>query len=147
MPALLAASWFVPLLTAVGAGTSLATTGYELASQPGSSQPTAAANNTAAQQAAAQKAQQTAAILAQSGNTQAQTGGSLTPESFATVSAKSAGAPSDLNSIMQFLAGNGGSGGGSSAPVSGGITTPNSGGPQSGDPNNLQNLSDLLKAA
>jgi hypothetical protein len=143
MPALLAVPWLVPLLTGVGAATSLGTTAYQLSQGGGSSGPSAAQlqqqQAQQAQQTAAQKAQQQAAVLAQQGNTQASTGGSLTPESFLTTSAKNAGTPSDLNSIMQFLGG-----GGSNAPISGGTTTPNSSQPQD---NNLQTLSDLLKAA
>lgn len=141
MPALLAVPWLVPLLTGVSAAAGLGTTAYQLTQGGGSSsssqQQTAA--KTAQQQAAAQKAQQQAAILSQQGNTQAQTGGSLTPTAFLTQSAKNAGVPSDLNSIMQSLGG-----GGSNAPISGGTTTPNS--DQQGG-NNLQQLSDLLKAA
>lgn len=144
MPALLAVPWLVPLLTGVGAATSLGTTAYQLSQGGGGSSSSQQQQQLAAQQkaqAAAQKAQQQAAVIAQQGNTQASTGGSLTPTSFLTTSAKNAGAPSDLNSIMQYLAGKGGS---PDAPISGGTTTPNSNQPQDG---NLQQLSDLLKAA
>jgi hypothetical protein len=126
----------VPLLTGIGAAGTIGTTAYQLASG-GASTPKTTTTNTAANQAALD-AQRKAALLAQSGNTQSQTGGSLTPTAFAATSAKAAGVPSDLNSIMQSLGGTG-----SSAPISGGITTPNSG--TAPDPNNLQNLSDLLK--
>jgi len=137
MPALLAVPWLVPLLSGIGAATSLGTTAYTLANQPGT--PKTTTTGPTAAQTAAQQAQQKAALLAQSGNTQSQTGGSLTPTGFATSSANAAGVPSDLNSIMQSLGGSGSS----SAPISGGTTTPNSS--PTGDPNNLQNLSDLLK--
>lgn len=143
MPALLAVPWLVPALTAASAAAGLGTTAYNLVSNSGSSSSSAEklAQQQAAQQAAAQKAQQQAAVIAQQGNTQASIGGSLTPQSFLTTSAKNAGVPSDLNSIMQYLA----AGNSSNAPISGGTTTPNSN--TSGDPNSLQQLSDLLKAA
>lgn len=143
MPALLAAPWLVPLLTGVSAAAGLGTTAYNLVNRPSSSSSGPSAAD-AAKQAAALKAQQASAIAAQSGNTQQATGGSLTPASFTQTSAKAAGVPSDLNSIMQYLAGSGGTG---SAPVSGGITTPNSGSQQPQNAPGLQNLSDLLKAA
>jgi hypothetical protein len=145
MPALLAIPWLVPLITGIGAATSLGTTAYQLSQGGGGSssnnqQQEALQKQQQTQQAAAQKAQQLAAVRAQQGNTQASTGGSLTPNAFLATSAKNAGAPSDLNSIMQYLGGSGAS----SAPLSGGTTTPNSNQPQD---NNLQQLSDLLKAA
>ena len=138
---LFAVPWLVPLLSGVSAAAGLGTTAYSLANQPSTPKAPTSTGPTPAQQASALKAQQQAAVLAQQGNTQAQTGGSLTPESFLTTSAKNAGAPSDLNSIMQYLGGGGSS---SNAPISGGTTTPNSNQPQD---NNLQSLSDLLKAA
>lgn len=140
MPALLAAPWLIPLITGIGAAGSIGTTAYQLMNQPSSSTPKTTATNPATAQAALD-AQRKAAMLAQNPNTQAATGGSLTPTSFAATSAKAAGVPSDLNSIMQSLGGSGAS----SAPISGGTTTPGSG--PASDPNNLQNLSDLLKAA
>lgn len=143
MPALLAVPWLIPLLTAAGAATSIGTTAYDLATKPSSS--STSSTSDAAAQKAALAAQQKAAVLAQNPNTQSQTGGSLTPTSFLSSSAKSAGAPSDLNSLQQYLAGGSGGGSGSSAPISGGTTTP--GASPGGDPNNLANLSDLLKAA
>lgn len=140
MPALLAVPWLVPLLTGVSAAAGLGTTAYQLLNQPGSSSsPGNLASQQAAQNAANQKAAQ-AAVIAQQGNTQQATGGSLTPTAFMTTSAKAAGAPSDLNSIMQYLGGNSSA---SNVPVSGGTTTPNSSGPP--DSNNLQQLSDLLR--
>lgn len=145
MPALLAVPWLVPLITGIGAATSIGTTAYDLATAPGSPSTPTTTSSASAQAQAAQAAQQKAAVLAQAGNTQAQTGGSLTPTNFLADSAKSAGLPSDLNSLQQYLAGSGSSGG-SSAPISGGTITPGASQQSGGDPN-LQQLSDLLKAA
>jgi hypothetical protein len=140
MPALLAIPWLIPLISGIGAAASLGTTAYEMANKP-STPSTSSTTTDAAAQKSALAAQQKAAMLAQGGNTQSQTGGSLTPAAFSMTSAKNAGVPSDLNSIMQSL---GGSGGGSApANLSGGTTTP--GAENTPQPGNLQNLSDLLK--
>jgi hypothetical protein len=108
-------------------------------SSPGSSTGPSASDQ--AKQATALKAQQASQVAAQNGNTQSATGGSLTPNSFTATSAKSAGLPSDLNSIMSYL---GGSGSANAAPISGGVTSTN-GADSSTNKNNLQALSDLLK--
>lgn len=144
MPALLAAPWFIPLMTGIGAATTVGTSAYELSKGSGSSSTSQQAATTLAdQQKAAQAAQQRSAVLANQGNTQSQTGGSLTPTGFLTQSAKGTGMQgADLQSMLQSMVGGGSGGGGS---ISGGTTTPNSdqGGAGAGA---LANLSDLLKA-
>jgi|SRR5215469_11290244 len=137
-----------PILTAVAAAGTLAATGYELANQPGSGGVNKAeAAAVAAQQReqkAQQSAQQKAAFLASQPDVQARTGGGLTPAGFNREAATQAGVPFDLNSIAKYL-GLGGTSSPTSANVSGGITsTPGAGNQQ---PNDLQSLSDLLKAA
>jgi hypothetical protein len=143
MPQLIALPWLVPLITGIGAATSLGVTGYDLASGGGSSSSSSAAATAQQQQQAAQTAaQQKAALLAAENNINSQTGGSLTPGGTQTFAANQAGIPqANLQSILQSL---GGSGGGSSGPISGGTTTPNS---SPGNPNDLQGLTDLLKQA
>lgn len=146
MPALAAIPWLVPLITGVGAATGIGSTIYNLTQNSGSSN---SAAQTAAQSAAQQQAAQTSlnqkeAIIANEGQAQSQTGGSLTSTGNATLASLLGGAPtsgSNLNSILASLGQRGGTV--TPGPISGGATTP---GQQQQAPGTL-NLSDLLAQA
>lgn len=147
MPAIAAIPWLIPLITGIGAATTLGTTAYELSqgSGGGSSNSLAQAQAQLKQQQAQQTAQQKSAFLASQGNVQERTGGSLTPSGFNTETAIQAGLPSDLNSLLKYL-GQGTGGGTTSSSISGGVTTPN-GTTTPGGGQDLEGLSNLLKAA
>ena len=114
MPAVLP---FIPLIAAGIGAAGLADTIYNQVNAPSSTPPQGTNALSQAQIAQQQANQQKEAFLASQGNTQASTGGSLTPGGFVQQTGAYAGQPLDMQAILKLLAG------GSSTNISGGSTT------------------------
>ena len=122
---------------AIGAATGLATLGLDLANQPGAPKPQALPAETPAQAVQARQNQE-ASVSNQFPNLQAQTGGTLSPDAYITLTtllSGQGGTPgigSAQQDLLQKLTGNQGAPFTVSAGIGGGGTTGSTGGLVSG---------------
>lgn len=100
-------AWFIPLITAAAAATSIGGTIYQVAKGSGGGQQAPTAPGASAASSATDTTQEKAQIARQAPNIQSQLGGAVSPDYYAEEAAREAGFPGDSNvartALSQFL--------------------------------------------